>query len=195
MVKEMVMNQVMGAVAQTALKPFFDELNNLASDSYLSSQDIVDAVGMIPGITQSMVQGFEVAAEQLRKAGFDIMGLGEKGEYSGIAKNISNATSEEINNAAAIGNSLLFHVSGISRIDENVGAIRRMMELGAGVEVTNTASGADTTERQNKAMAHYAEIEANTAETVVQLRQLVTFMQRVMTTQNGVYGINTYVRK
>lgn len=195
MVKEMVMNQVMGAVAQTALKPFFDELNDLASDSYLSSQDIVDAVGMIPGITQSMVQGFEVAAEQLRKAGFDIMSLGEKGEYSGIAKNISNATSEEINNAAAIGNSLLFHVSGISRIDENVGAIRRMMELGAGVEVTNTASGADTTERQNKAMAHYAEIEANTAETVVQLRQLVTFMQRVMTTQNGVYGINTYVRK
>lgn len=195
MVKEMVMNQVMGAVAQTALKPFFDELNNLASDSYLSSQDIVDAVGMIPGITQSMIQGFEVAAEQLRKAGFDIMNLGEKGEYGGIAKNISNATSEEINNAAAIGNSLLFHVSGISRIDENVGAIRRMMELGAGVEVTNTASGADTTERQNKAMAHYAEIEANTAETVVQLRQLVTFMQRVMTTQNGVYGINTYVRK
>ena len=174
MIKNMVVSQALAGIVQRALQPIFDEIENRAKDGNLSSKDIADVMAKIPAYVEQIDNGMRVGMEGLKAAGLDISSLRDAtSEYSGIAKNIAGATSEEINTAAAIGNTLMYYVSPIPRMDENLSAIRALMERGMSSEIPATASAsAGWTDWQKQAMDNYIAIQRNTAETVTECRRI-----------------------
>lgn len=174
MIKNMVVSQALAGIVQRALQPIFDEIENRSKDGDLSSKDIADVMAKIPAYVEQIDKGMRVGMEGLKAAGLDISSLRDAtSEYSGIAKNIAGATSEEINTAAAIGNTLMYYVSPIPRMDENLSAIRALMERGISSEIPATAAAsAGWTDWQKQAMDNYNAIQRNTAETVTECRRI-----------------------
>lgn len=174
MVKNMLVESYLAKKVQNALMPVFDMIDERTEDGELSEKDLVDIVQKYNDTEKKLDDGFRVKMEVLKKLGFDIESLRNKdGSYTGIAKNIAGATSEEINTAAAIGNTLMYYVSPIPRMDENLSAIRALMERGMSSEIPATAAAsAGWTDWQKQAMDNYNAIQRNTAETVTECRRI-----------------------
>lgn len=174
MVKNMLVESYLAKTVQNALMPVFDMIDERTEDGELSEKDLVDIVQKYNDTEKKLDDGLRVKMEVLKKLGFDIESLRNKdGSYTGIAKNIAGATSEEINTAAAIGNTLMYYVSPIPRMDENLSAIRALMERGMSSEIPATAAAsAGWTDWQKQAMDNYNAIQRNTAETVTECRRI-----------------------
>lgn len=174
MVKNMLVESYLAKTVQNALMPVFDMIDERTEDGELSEKDLVDIVQKYNDTEKKLDDGLRVKMEVLKKLGFDIESLRNKdGSYTGIAKNIAGATSEEINTAAAIGNTLMYYVSPIPRMDENLAAIRALMERGISSEIPSTAAAsAGWTDWQKQAMDNYIAIQRNTAETVTECRRI-----------------------
>lgn len=174
MIKNMVVESFLAKTVQNALMPVFDMIDERTKDGELSEKDLVDIVQKYNDTEKTLDDGLRVRMEVLKKLGFDIESLRNKdGSYTGIAKNIAGATSEEINTAAAIGNTLMYYVSPIPSMDENLSAIRALMERGMSSEIPATASAsAGWTDWQKQAMDNYIAIQRNTAETVTECRRI-----------------------
>lgn len=174
MVKNMLVESYLAKTVQNALMPVFDMIDERTEDGELSEKDLVDIVQKYNDTEKKLDDGLRVKMEVLKKLGFDIESLRNKdGSYTGIAKNIAGATSEEINTAAAIGNTLMYYVSPIPRMDENLSAIRALMERGISSEIPATAAAsAGWTDWQKQAMDNYNAIQRNTAETVTECRRI-----------------------
>lgn len=166
MVKNMVVNMILARVVQAALQPIFDIIDDLAKDGEMSAADISKVFAILPQAINDINNGLLVGMEGLKEAGVDISKLREaSGEFSGIAKSVAGATSEEINNVAAIGNTLMYYVSPIPRIDENVAAMRALMESG-GTPSSGGMTMTDLVTMQNQHLSQLPVIAANTAEMV-----------------------------
>lgn len=174
MVKNMLVESYLAKTVQNALMPVFDMIDERTEDGELSEKDLVDIVQKYNDTEKKLDDGLRVKMEVLKKLGFDIESLRNKdGSYTGIAKNIAGATSEEINTDAAIGNTLMYYVSPIPRMDENLSAIRALMERGMSSEIPATAAAsAGWTDWQKQAMDNYNAIQRNTAETVTECRRI-----------------------
>lgn len=172
MIKNMIVNMVLAQVVKNALQPIFDMIDELAKDGELSADDIATVMQQVPATMTQINDGLSVGMKSLEKAGVDISKLRDGSEeFSGIAKNVASASSEEINNVAAIGNTLMYYVSPIPRMDENLAAIRAIMERTSPTAIPET-SAAGWTDWQQQAMDAYTAIQRNTADTVVECRNI-----------------------
>lgn len=198
MIKNMIVNMVLAQVVKRALDPIFKMIDKLAKDGELSAADISKVMSMVPQTMNDINNGLTVGMEGLKAAGFDISAMRDRSsEFSGIAKNVAGATSEEINNVAAIGNTLMYYVSPIPRMDENLARIRAIMENGAAATATTSAASTGWTDWQQQAMDNYTAIQRNTADTVVECRRAANACEKfakAIAQKGATAGLNVFLK-
>lgn len=200
LIKNMIVEGAAAKVIENALTPVWDSM-----DKMLEKNDVQGAIdSLIGGMDAALSQannGMEVLWKALEARGYDMKSLisDTDSEYSGIAKSVAGATSEEINNVAAIGNTLMYYVSPIPRMDENLAAIRSLMETGSG-GATTAATTTGWTDWQQQAMDNYNAIARNTAETVAECRRsaqacesIAAQFSRIIKVKGSTTGVNTFL--
>lgn len=193
MVKNMIVEGMAARIVQNALSPLFEEV-----DAALKDNDTERATQILADRMESTMQaandGLEVMWKSLEAKGYDLkelLGDSDESEYTGIAKNVSSASSEEINANTAALNVQNFYMS---HIDENVAIIARMMQSG------ESASEGGWSDYQRQAMDAYLAIEKNTADTVVECRRAAIAceeatkrLDRAMKTKGATSGFNVFL--
>lgn len=197
MMKTMVVNMALSGVVERMIKPLMDMIDERAADGELSSREIAEIMGAVPGYVDDIDNAMTVAMEALKAAGVDVGQLRDAAdaETRGIAKGVASATSEEINAATAVGKTLLYYASPIPRIDENLARVVAIME-GRGASATPQTTSAGWTDWQQQAMDNYQAIARNTAETVVRCERAAIAcekMARVIKTKGSTSGFNVFL--
>lgn len=174
--KDMVQNMIIEAMAakimENALQPFYKAIDEAAVDGDITADEIAEATKIGLGSIEDMNKGMEIVWAQLKQAGLDVGKIWSDAEngYTGIAKNVASATSEEINANTAALNTQNYYMSHVPQIAEHVAAMRQLMER-ANTTTLPEASAAGWTDWQKQAMDNYNAIARNTAETVAECRR------------------------
>jgi hypothetical protein len=197
MMKTMVVNMALSGVVERMLKPLMDMIDERAADGELSSREIAEIMGAVPGYVDDIDNAMTVAMEALKAAGVDVGQLRDAAdaETRGIAKGVASATSEEINAATAVGKTLLYYASPIPRIDENLARVVSLIESRGASAMSQTAS-AGWTDWQQQAMDNYQAIARNTANTVIECRRAADAcekLSRAVKSKGSTTGINTFL--
>lgn len=197
MMKTMVVNMALSGVVERILKPLMDMIDERAADGELSSREIAEIMGAVPGYVDDIDNAMTVAMEALKAAGVDVGQLRDAAdaETRGIAKGVASATSEEVNAATAVGKTLLYYASPIPRIDENLARVVALIESRGASAIPQTTS-AGWTDWQQQAMDNYQAIARNTAETVVRCERAAIAcekMARVIKTKGSTSGFNVFL--
>lgn len=196
LIKNMIVEGAAARVIENALTPVWDSMEKM-----LAKNDVEGAIdSLVNGMDSALNaanNGMEVLWKALEARGYDMKKLisGTDSEYTGIAKNIAGATSEEINNVAAIGNTLLYYAAPIPRIDENLARVVALME-GRGASAIPQTTSAGWTDWQQQAMDNYIAIQRNTADTVVECRRAAEACERItrlIKTKGAVSGFNVFL--
>lgn len=197
LIKNMIVEGAAARVIENALTPVWDSMEKM-----LAKNDVQGAIDSLIGGMDSALNaannGMEVLWKALEARGYDMKSLisNTDSEYSGMAKSVAGATSEEINNVAAIGNTLMYYVSPIPRIDENLARVVAIMEAGGGASATTATTSAGWTDWQQQAMDNYQAIARNTAETVVRCERAAIAcekMARAIKTKGATSGFNVFL--
>lgn len=200
MMKNMVINSVMAKMIQAQLKPFFDEIDTLASDGNLAAEDIARIMSEIPSQVDAIDKGLQLAADNLEAAGVSFSSMRENGDFTGISRDIANASEESINGLAAGINTQNYYISHVPQIADNVAAIRVAIESGAS---PMGGSVGDLITLQNQAMGHLQGIERYTAEGVAECRRIaasceeqVSQLRKVIVAKGGKtsHGVSVYLQ-
>ena len=193
MIKNMIVNMVLAQVVKRALEPIFKMIDELGKDGELSAADISKVMSMVPQTMNDINNGLTVGMEGLKAAGFDISAMRDRSsEFSGIAKNVAGATSEEINNVAAIGNTLMYYASPIPRIDENLARVVAIMEgRGTALPMASgvTTGAVDYTEMFTTANQHLSSLPRMEQH----LAEIHTMLGRALKTKGSTTGFNTFL--
>lgn len=196
LIKNMIVEGAAARVIENALAPVWDSMEKM-----LEKNDVEGAIdSLVNGMDSALTQannGMEVLWNALEARGYDMKKLigDTDSEYTGIAKSVAGATSEEINNVAAIGNTLMYYVSPIPRIDENLARVVALME-GRGASAIPQTASAGWTDWQQQAMDNYNAIARNTADTVVECRRAAEACERItklIKTKGSTSGINVFL--
>ena len=196
MIKSMIVEGAAARVIDAALKPMWDEM-----DKMLAKNDIYGAIDYLANGMDSFIEsadnGMSVLWKALEARGLDMKKLmGDvDSNYTGIAKNVAGASSEEINHVAAIGNTLMYYVSPIPAMATDVAIIRQAVAANSGAVNTNSSPG--WSDWQTQAMAAYNATAKNTADTVAECRraavaceEAVKNLHRVIECSGGKARIN-----
>lgn len=200
--KDMVQNMIIEAMAakimENALQPFYKAIDEAAADGDITADEIAEATKIGLGSIEDMNKGMEIVWAQLKQSGLDVGEIWSDAEsgYTGIAKNVASATSEEINANTAALNTQNYYMSHVPQIAEHVAAMRQLMERATTVALPE-ASAAGWTDWQRQAMDNYNAIARNTAETVAECRRsaaaceaLVTKLNRMTEVSGGKHRLN-----
>lgn len=193
LIKNMIVEGAAARVIDNALTPVWDSMQKM-----LDKNDVQGAIdSLVNGMDAALSQannGMEVLWKALEARGYDMKQLigDTDSEYTGIAKSVAGATSEEINNVAAIGNTLIYYVSPIPRIDENLARVVAIME-GKGIALP-TASGVTTgtidyTEMFTTANQHLSSLPRMEQH----LAEIHTMLGRALRTKGSTTGFNTFL--
>lgn len=197
MIENMVVESLMAKAMQRALEPTFKMIDDMDEGDFYNEdfwRKVMDSTEK--GSKDANAAG-AVIMEWAKKWGYD--GREKSEGFTGIAKNVAGATSEEINSVAAIGNTLMYYVSPIPRIDENLVVIRSILEGGnRGNLMAVTTTG--WTDWQQQAMDNYNAIARNTAETVAECRRsaqacenIAAQFSRIIKSKGSITGVNTFL--
>lgn len=196
MIKNMIVEGAAARVIENALTPVWDSMEKM-----LAKNDVQGAIdSLVNGMDSALNaanNGMEVLWKALEARGYDMKKLigDTDSEYTGIAKSVAGATSEEINNVAAIGNTLMYYVSPIPRIDENLARVVAIME-GRGASAIPQTTSAGWTDWQQQAMDNYNAIARNTADTVIECRRAADACEklaRAVKTKGSTTGFNAFL--
>lgn len=196
LIKNMIVEGAAARVIENALTPVWDSM-----DKMLEKNDVQGAIdSLIGGMDAALTQannGMEVLWKALEARGYDMKKLisdtdASGSEYSGIAKSVAGATSEEINNVAAIGNTLMYYASPIPRIDENLARVVAIME--GKTAALPTASGGTTGAIDYTDMFATANQHLSSLPRMEQhLSEIHTILGRIITTKGGRFGVKIYM--
>lgn len=203
--KDMVQNMIIEAMAakimENALQPFYKAIDEAAADGDITAYEIAEATKIGLGSIEDMNKGMEIVWAQLKQAGLDVGKIWSDAEngYTGIAKNVASATSEEINANTAALNTQNYYMSHVPQIAEHVAAMRQLMERGTTYTLPDTTT-AGWTDWQRQAMDNYNAIARNTAETVAECRRsaaaceaFAADIHRIIKVKGATQGINVFL--
>lgn len=150
MIQNMIENSLAAKVMQTMLDPIFDEIDKLAKEGgELSAADIATiskmATEQIPQINDAMT----TLMNSLAAAGYNVRD--KAGSFTGIARNIANASEESINGLAAGVNTQNFYLSYVPQI--YTGLMEILAIMGGGTQATQAAGA--TLSANNELMMAY----------------------------------------
>lgn len=196
LIKNMLVETMAAKIIENAFSQVWKDV-----DERLKNNDVEGAVnafmnGMDTALTNAN-DGMEVWWKAMEARGFDMKKIFSNmdSEHTGIAKSVAGATSEEINNVAAIGNTLMYYVSPIPRIDENLARVVAIMG-GRGASAIPQTASEGWTDWQQQAMDNYNAIARNTADTVVECRRAAEAcekMTRLIKTKGATSGLNVFL--
>ncbi len=202
MIQSMIVEGAAAKVLDNILAPMWDDMNKL-----LTKGDIAGAIDYLVNGMDAFVQqaddGLNVLWKSLAAKGYDmkkLLGETSGSEYTGIKRDIAGASEETMSNVATIGNTLMYYVSPIPGIAENVAAMRALMDGGSMVSMPTTSAG--WTDWQQQAMDAYTAIQRNTADAVVECRRIaiaceeeVAQLRRVIVPRGtkGSHGVQVYM--
>ena len=196
LIKNMLVEGAAARVIENALSKVWDDMETM-----LAKNDVEGAIdALVNGMDAALTQandGMEVLWKALEARGYDLKKLlGESdSEYTGTAKSVAGATSEEINANTAALNTQNYHMS---HIDENVAAIRAMLSGGAAISVPQSVATAAWTDWQQQAMDNYQAIARNTAETVLRCERAAVAcekMARAIKVKGSTSGFNVFLNQ
>ena len=193
MIKNMIVEGAAARVIENALTPVWDSMQKM-----LDKNDVQGAIdSLINGMDSALTQannGMEVLWKALEARGYDMKQLigDTDSEYTGIAKSVAGATSEEILQLSGFVNTALYHTAYLPKIYEELVAVRTASLPTA----TVSATSAGWTDWQQQAMDNYQAIARNTAETVVRCERAAIAcekMARVIKTKGATSGFNVFL--
>lgn len=191
LIKNMVVESYLAKVMQNEMQPIFDMIDDKLADGYLSEQDAKSLVSSFNAAEDRIDRGLQARIDALEMIGFDLDSMRDKSDNAtGIAKSVSGATSEEINNVAAIGNTLMYYVSPIPQIDANLARVVALME-GSAATSAPSLGGTDYTEMLTTANEHLSSLPRMEQH----LSEIHALMRRIVTEEGGRAGVRTYLRQ
>ena len=126
MVENMVVESLLAKVMERALKPMFDMIDNMNDQDFYSQSFWEQVAAKAEQGAQDADYGAQSVMKFLEKAGISMRDM--TSEYTGIKRDIAGASEETMSSVAVIGNTLMYYVSPIPAMSENVAAIRALME-------------------------------------------------------------------
>lgn len=193
LIKNMLVEGAAARVIENALTPVWNSMQKM-----LDKNDVQGAIdSLVNEMDSALTQannGMEVLWKALETRGYDMKKLlgDTDSKYTGIAKSVAGATSEEINNVAAIGNTLMYYVSPIPRIDENLARVVAIME-GRGASLPTASGGTtgtvDYTEMFNTANQHLSSLPRMEQH----LAEIHTMLGRALRTKGSTTGFTTFL--
>lgn len=197
MVEQMVANSVIAQVMKKALEPTFEMINRMQEGDFYSERFWERVVKEAERGAEAGAHGAEVIARMLEKAGVNLRDSGS--EYTGIAKDVAGASSEEVLRLSGFVNTALYYISPIPRMDENLARVVEIMEQGgASASTPLNVTEAGWTDWQRQAMENYNAIARNTAETVVECRRAADACGRIAETfkvKGSTRGLNVFLNQ
>lgn len=197
MIQNMIVESLLAKVMERALKPAFDMIDNMNEEDFYSESFWKKVMATAEQGAKDADHGAGVVMKWIEKMGYDMREMGS--EYSGIAKEVSSASSEEINQLSAFVNTALYYVSPIPTISDNVAVIRQLMERGTTSTLPDTTA-AGWTDWQQQAMDNYNAIARNTADTVVECRRAANAceaatekLNRALRAKGATIGFNVFL--
>lgn len=197
MIQNMIVESLLAKVMERALKPAFDMIDNMTEEDFYSESFWKKVMATAEQGAKDADHGAGVVMKWIEQMGYDMREMGS--EYSGIAKEVSSASSEEINQLSAFVNTALYYVSPIPTISENVSLIRQLMERGTTSTLPDTTA-AGWTDWQQQAMDNYNAIARNTADTVVECRRAANAceaatekLNRALRAKGATIGFNVFL--
>ncbi len=197
MIQNMIVESLLAKVMERALKPAFDMIDNMNEEDFYSESFWKKVMATAEQGAKDADHGAGVVMKWIEQMGYDMREMGS--EYSGIAKEVSSASSEEINQLSAFVNTALYYVSPIPTISENVSLIRQLMERGTTSTLPDTTA-AGWTDWQQQAMDNYNAIARNTADTVVECRRAANAceaatekLNRALRAKGATIGFNVFL--
>lgn len=193
MIKNMIVEGAAARVIENALTPVWDSMEKM-----LAKNDVQGAIdSLVNGMDSALNaanNGMEVLWKALEARGYDMKNLigDTDSEYTGIAKSVAGATSEEILQLSGFVNTALYHTAYLPKIYEELVAMRTASLPTA----TVSATSAGWTDWQQQAMDNYQAIARNTAETVVRCERAAIAcekMARVIKTKGATSGFNVFL--
>ena len=198
MIENMVVEGALAAVMQKALQPMFDMIDNMNEEDFYNELFWKKVASVAAQGAEDADKGAQTLMKFLEQAGISIKDINT--EYTGIKRDIAGASEGTMSNVATIGNTLMYYVSPIPGIAANVAVMRQIMETG-NASATTATTAAGWTDWQQQAMDHYAAIQRNTADTVVECRRAaiaaenaVSQLQRVISTKGSTHGFNVWMK-
>ena len=198
MIKSMIVEGAAARVIDAALKPMWNEM-----DKMLANNDIYGAIDYLANGMDSFIEsadnGMNVLWKTLEAHGLDMKKLmgDTDSKYTGIAKNIAGATSEEINYLAAGVNTQNFY---LQQIHENVSAISKRFIDGLSLDTPKT-SGVDFATFHTSNLEYLSSIEQHTAEVLSECKRLnkitadlAATLGRTVTIKGAVTGFNAFLK-
>lgn len=197
MIQNMIVESLLAKVMERALKPAFDMIDNMNEEDFYSESFWKKVMATAEQGAKDADHGAGVVMKWIEQMGYDMREMGS--EYSGIAKEVSSASSEEINQLSAFVNTALYYVSPIPTISDNVAVIRQLMERGTTSTLPDTTA-AGWTDWQQQAMDNYNAIARNTADTVVECRRAAVAceaatekLNRALRAKGATIGFNVFL--
>ncbi len=148
MVQAMITKSLAAKITQSVLQPLFDQIDEMAEDGQLSAEEIAQIANQTTAYTNQMNDALTSLAVQLAAAGYNIRR--SAGNFTGIKRDIANASEESINGLAAGINT---QNSYMQLISQNVAAI--LAVLAGGAEVSGPAGAAAVTDPYKDQMLQY----------------------------------------
>lgn len=193
LIKNMLVEGAAARVIENALSPVWESMEKM-----LDKNDVNGAIdSLVNGMDSALNaanNGMEVLWKALEARGYDMKKLigDTDSEYTGIAKNIAGATSEEILQLSGFVNTALYHTAYLPKIYEELVAMRTASLPTAAVSATS----AGWTDWQQQAMDNYNAIARNTADTVVECRRAAEACERIagaFKVKGSTKGLNVFL--
>ena len=174
MIQSMINRSLAAKIMQDLLQPIFEQIDAMSRDGLLGTEEIASIAALaqerIPMINDAMTN----LMTSLAAAGLDVRT--STAGFTGISRNIANASEESILGLAAGINTQNFYMSYVPTISENVGAILAAMTGGANpaAPVATTETGEIMPSVQQMVYDHLPNLDQNLAEMLRLFRSVIT---------------------
>ena len=176
----MIVEGFAARIIENALAPMWDNIDAMIKASNLEGAlDLL--INSMDSVLATADNGMEMLFNRLQAAGYNLKNILGDSEYSGIAKDVASATSEEINAQTAALTTQNYYVSHIPTIAEHVAMIRQIMEGGGNESLPSLSGGKGWSDWQQQAMENYMAIARNTSDTAVRCERAAAACERIST--------------
>ena len=181
MLQEMVTNSLAAKVMQTILQPLFDQIDEMSKDGELSANEIAAIATASPAYIEQINNAMTALMNELTAAGYNLRQ--QPGQFTGIKRNIANATEESVNGLTQAMNVNNFYMSHIPGLAANVASILAIISGGTAEDVTTGASYQLNNELALQYLSSLPNIDQNIAE-------ILRYVKSVISDKNSASNIN-----
>jgi hypothetical protein len=166
MVQSMITKSLAAKIMQSVLQPLFDQIDEMAqSGGELSAQEIAQIANLAPEYINQISDAMNSLMAQMSAAGYNLRQ--RVGGFTGIKRDIANASEESINGLATGINTQNFYMQLIS---QNVAAI--LAVLTGSAEVSGPAGAAAVTDPYKDQMLQYVSALPQMRDDIAAMRSM-----------------------